>query len=118
MRSLLTLALLAANSVVADPIKLVCQPSDPRYDWSVQVTFDLDEWTFFWAKTEWELVGGDSRAVVARFVNDSNWPSSMLIDRETGRFWRTAVGRFCTNDDCSSSRLDAFVDEGSCSVPF
>src|SRR6056297_1738761 len=118
MRFALFLAVFLASPAIAEPVNLVCQPSDGRYTWSARVQFDLDEWFFSWGGTEWELIGGDDRAVVARTVHESNWPSSVLIDRETGRFWRTNVGRFCQDESCSSSRLGAFVDEGTCTVPF
>lgn len=106
-----------ASSVFAAPISLTCLPDDPNETWRVSVVFDLEAWTLRWGAEAWELVGADERALAARTLNN-NWPASIMIDRETGKLWRSDMGRFCTSEDCSSSELIAMIREGHCSKPF
>lgn len=110
-----TFSAMAASS---EPVRLVCVPSDQSENWRIRITFDTSAWTFLFNEEEWELIGADEVSIVARTVTDTNWPVSFLIDRETGRWWRASIGRFCGNEDCSVNFPGGFVDEGTCTTPF
>lgn len=112
------LAMLSMSMPVAsEPVTLICVPDDARQQWRAQVDFDLEEWTLSWGSEAWELTGGDERALAARALN-GEWPMSLVIDRETGKFWRAHMGRFCIAHDCKTSRLDAFIETGRCTRRF
>lgn len=101
----------------AEPVRLTCVPDDPGQDWRASVTFDVETWTFSWGEESWELVAADERSLAARWQH-KNWPVAVVIDRETGRFWRSDMGSFCTSGDCTRSQLGGVLRTGRCFTSF
>jgi hypothetical protein len=81
------------------------------------VVFDLDDWTLSVENKDWELTAGDDSVLAAQVVN-SNWPHSLLIDRETGDLSLVSIGGFCQDDACASVWNGVIVQKARCTVPF
>lgn len=119
LQSLAALAALEilASPAFAEPVRLICKTTDPGQAWRWEVRFDLEAWTFQLQGEEWELSAGDEKLLAARTLN-KNWPSTVLIDRETGELWKTSVGGFCRNEECTLTWNGVLEQHATCSVPF
>lgn len=101
----------------AEPIELTCTPDDPNESWTARIVFDTEARTLTWADSKWDLLGATDQYLVARTLN-GGWPTSLLIDRETGDFWRTVVGDLCADADCATSQLGGAMSTGFCLASF
>jgi len=106
-------ALIAAPAAGAAPVTLTCVPDDTNEDWGITVVLDPEASELRWDGESWNLVRMDDRTIVARQMQAGR-PASLLINRDTGRFWQTYVGRYCNNADCSSTVLSSLVVQGRC----
>ena len=100
----------------AEPVSLICAPEDQSEFWRVTAVIDPEAQTVTWNHESWDVIRFDERMIAARRMQ-SNQPATLLINRETGRFWQTQVGRFCNNSDCSSTVLSSLVVQGTCTGP-
>ena len=107
-------AVTAATVAGADPIALTCVPDEQSEYWRVSAVIDPEKSTLTWNGESWDVIRFDERVVAARMFRDSQ-PATLLINRETGRFWQTQVGRYCRSADCSSTVLSSLVVQGQCS---
>ncbi len=107
------LAVTAAAAADAQSITMTCVPEEQSEYWRVTAEIDPENATLTWNGESWEVTRFDERVVAARQLRD-NQPSTLLINRETGKFWQTQIGRYCNGVDCSSTVLSSLVIQGQC----
>lgn len=56
----------------------------------------------------------ESDGVFVSLRNDFFGVMSLMVDTRSGRFWRAAVGRKCSDSDCTKSELKNWTNEGRC----
>jgi hypothetical protein len=113
LKASLFLLYFSASGLSAETSTLFCRPNDGN-TWVGELSVDYSTRTITWAGSVYAMTHLDDLYIVA--VNHNGLAAtSLLIERDTGAFWRSGVGRFCVSGDCSKEVISgSFQDAGMC----
>lgn len=112
----LTLLLLPLSANAQDTATLFCRPNSNE-TWVGRLELDFEARTLDWADQSYSITYLDSLYVIAVSAEHGAISAiSLLIERDTGAFWRSGVGRFCDDAECTRMSTGIFADEGTCRV--
>jgi len=103
-----------AALAVSPPTTLKCTTHDGIE--TVDLVVDLDNRKMNWGISEYLITKVSDNYITGSQVMGSyrDGGEIWVIDRSSGEYWRASVGKICTDENCTSAKMDANFYQGIC----